>query len=426
MNNKGKIFSIVFLFALGLSLWGCGKQGNNNEIQKVIEINDSKTDANSTEGISDDKDENDSALDDNSTDITKDAEDNSEEGSDDNSDKSSNENADNNSDASKNNTDNKGTASSNSASKEESKKEKEPLRTEDGKLIIDLVFFAGQSNMSGCGGNYNYAPKVEEGHGYEFRAISDPTRLYNITEPFGINENTTNAIMDFPGQKNGSLVSAFANEYYELTGVPIVAVSASAGGTNTDFWLSQPVTYDLSERLKRAQVWLESNDYYIRKQYVLWLQGESDAIVGTTSEKYNDNMDNIIRPLFIGGVQKVFFITPGRTITRKNYFDDVINAQLYMGKNSGYYGVATTILSKVSTEYMVDEWHYNQSVLNLVGEEAAKSLAYYTLNQKEACLYDYFNKETYIPDGFGYSEDTNVDPIDVNDGGYLEKVPKAY
>lgn len=412
MIKRNFIFAIIGLALFGLL--GCNKENKvaNSEIPKVVEINDNKDNYGQEKENMEQPDTGSEPEED------KDKED------------AEPDNIESNDEAVKTEENNLpssgGDIKEKTNNKNEEKKEKEPLKTEDGKIIIDLIFFAGQSNMSGCGGNYNYAPKVEEGHGYEFRAISDPTRLYNIIEPFGANENVVNAIMDFPGQKNGSMVSAFANKYYELTGVPIVAVSASSGGTNTDFWLSQPVTYDLSERLKRAQVWLESNDYYIRKQFVIWLQGESDAIVGTTSEKYNDNMDNIIRPLFIGGVQKVFFITPGRTITNNHYFDDVIKAQLKMGKESGYYGVATTILSKVSSEYMVDEWHYNQSVLNLIGEEAAKSVAYYTMNQREACIYDYFNKETYIPEGFNYTGDEDVEPIDVNNGEYIQSVPKLY
>lgn len=297
------------------------------------------------------------------------------------------------------------------------------VKTEDGKVVVDLVIFMGQSNMSGCGGNAAYAPKVPQGHGYEFRAISDPTRLYPITEPFGLNENNINGIMDLPGAKRGSLISAFANTYYEETGVPIVAVSASSGGKDTAYWMSPAVTSDFKERQARAQVWLESNDYYIRKQYVIWLQGESDAADNITAEKYNENMDNIIRPLFIGGLQKVFIITPGRTITRNQYFNGIINAQLEMCKTSGYYALATTVLNGISTEYMVDEWHYNQSALNLVGSEAAKSAAYYTKNQKEMCLYDYKNQTTFIPDGFDYPADTVVEPIDLNNSGILEKLP---
>ncbi len=293
------------------------------------------------------------------------------------------------------------------------------LRTDDGKIIVDLVMFMGQSNMSGTGGNAAYAPEVKEGHGYEFRAISDPTRLYPIKEPFGINENA--AISDAAVGKKGSMVSAFANKYYELTGVPIVAVSASAGGRDTNFFMSAPVMDDFSERQKRAQVWLASNDYYIRKQYVIWLQGESDAEDGMTSEQYNQNMDNIIRPLFIGGLQKVFMVTPGRTLTGKYYFDNIVYSQINMCKTSGYYALATTVLNSVSTEYMVDEFHYNQSVLNVVGEEAAESAAYYTLNRKEKCLYNYRDENVYIPEGFEYTEDEmRVERIDYStNGGFV-------
>ncbi|MCR5420505.1 MAG: hypothetical protein K6E98_05840 [Lachnospiraceae bacterium] len=312
------------------------------------------------------------------------------------------------------------------AGKEPQQEEVEPvedkkdsiLRTEDGKIIVDLVMFMGQSNMSGTGGNVSYAPKVEEGRGYEFRAISDPTRLYPIKEPFGINENVKGAIEDLAIGKKGSMVSAFVNKYYELTKVPVVAVSASSGGRDTDFWMSEAVMNDFSERQKRAQVWLESNNYHIRKQYVIWLQGESDAENGMTPEEYNQNMDNIIRPLFIGGLQKVFIVTPGRTLTGKYFFDNVVYSQINMCKTSGYYALATTVLNSVSTEYMVDEFHYNQSVLNVIGKEAAESAAYYTLNRKEKCLYNYRDENVYIPDGFEYTpEEMQVEPIDYNTNG---------
>ena len=293
--------------------------------------------------------------------------------------------------------------------------------SEEGPKEVDLIFFMGQSNMSGCGGNAAYAPKVSEEKGYEFRAVSDPTRLYPITEPFGINENNLNAIMDLPGAKKGSLVSAFINRYYELTETPVVAVSASAGATDTEFWMSDFVRADYEERIKRAVVWLEANNYSIRHKYVVWLQGESDAIDNLSTEKYIENMDNIIRPMFINGVEKVFFITPGRTITRRDYFEKIIAAQIRMSQDSGYYALGTTVLSGISTEYMVDEWHYNQTVLNLVGKECADSVACYTLNRKECSLYNYRNKTTYLPGGDYFGKET-VEPLDFSKCGLLTEL----
>ena len=295
--------------------------------------------------------------------------------------------------------------------------------THDGKPVIDLIFFMGQSNMSGAGGDKELAPPVTEGHGYEFRAISDPTRLYNIEEPFGKNESFIGGICDIPGAKKGSIVSCFANEYYALTGVPIVGVSASQGATTTEIWQSAGFQIDMQQRYDITVNWLNDNGYYIRNRYVVWFQGESDAANHVQPEIYNTNMDNIIRPLFIKGLNKVFIITPGRTLSIKNYFDDIINQQLDMCRESGYYALGTNILSDVSAEYMVDEWHYNQLVLNIIGIETAKSVACYTLNRKERIDYDYENGRVYIPNGFDYTGEESAEPLDLSN---LQKLQDEY
>lgn len=295
--------------------------------------------------------------------------------------------------------------------------------TNDGKPVIDLIFFMGQSNMSGAGGDKELAPPVTEGHGYEFRAISDPTRLYNIEEPFGKNESFIGGICDIPGAKKGSIVSCFANEYYALTGVPIVGVSASQGATTTEIWQSAGFQIDMQQRYDITVNWLNDNGYYIRNRYVVWFQGESDAANHVQPEIYNTNMDNIIRPLFIKGLNKVFIITPGRTLSIKNYFDDIINQQLDMCRESGYYALGTNILSDVSAEYMVDEWHYNQLVLNIIGIETAKSVACYTLNRKERIDYDYENDRVYIPNGFDYTGEESAEPLDLSN---LQKLQDEY
>ena len=306
---------------------------------------------------------------------------------------------------------------------EEGPDESGTIVTHDGKPVIDLIFFMGQSNMSGAGGDKELAPPVTEGHGYEFRAISDPTRLYNIEEPFGKNESFIGGICDIPGAKKGSIVSCFANEYYALTGVPIVGVSASQGATTTEIWQSVGFQIDMQQRYDITVNWLNDNGYYIRNRYVVWFQGESDAANHVQPEIYNTNMDNIIRPLFIKGLNKVFIITPGRTLSIKNYFDDIINQQLDMCRESGYYALGTNILSDVSAEYMVDEWHYNQLVLNIIGIETAKSVACYTLNRKERIDYDYENDRVYIPNGFDYTGEESAEPLDLSN---LQKLQDEY
>ena len=99
---------------------------------------------------------------------------------------------------------------------------------------IDLVLFAGQSNMAGRGCAAEAAPCPEEA-GWEYRAVSAPDALYPIGEPFGRQENVPGALDDGE-KKTGSMVSAFAAAYYRLSGRRLVCVSASKGGTSSQEW----------------------------------------------------------------------------------------------------------------------------------------------------------------------------------------------
>ena len=62
----------------------------------------------------------------------------------------------------------------------------------------DVFLFLGQSNMAGrgetCARFPQAAPAVIPGAGYEFRAVSDPERLYPLVEPFGATEDNPQGI----------------------------------------------------------------------------------------------------------------------------------------------------------------------------------------------------------------------------------------
>ena len=280
---------------------------------------------------------------------------------------------------------------------------------------VDLIFFMGQSNMSGAAGDASLAPHVSEEAGMEFRPISDPTKLYPITEPFGINENNPAGLTEYPGAKKGSLVSAFVNEYYKETGRRVVAVSVSMGATDMDKWMTAGVINDVGQRFDLATSFLKDNGYNVGHIYALWLHGESDAIKGTDPEVYRTDLDDIMRPLFIKGLQKVFIIAPGRTIDYKDIFLDIINMQKKICVESGYYAMATTVLTRVSTEYMTDMYHYNQHVLNMVGIESAKSVAYYTEHKEEKIVYDYREGKDLVPDGVDPDSQEKEDHIHLSD-----------
>lgn len=277
---------------------------------------------------------------------------------------------------------------------------------------VDLIFFMGQSNMSGAGGDASLAPFISEKEGMEFRAVSDPTKLYPITEPFGINENNPTGLNEYPGAKKGSMVSSFVYEYYKLCKRRVVAVSMSMGATDMTKWNTPGVTEDIRQRFDASVNYLNSSGYKIGHMYAVWLHGESDGIEGTDPEVYRTALDDIMRPLFIGGVRKVFIITPGRTIDYRDIFLDIINMQKKICAESDYYAIATTVLTKVSTEYMKDQYHYNQHVLNMVGIESAKAVAYYTMHGEEMIVYDYREGKYIIPEGVDQATQDPEEPMD--------------
>ncbi len=291
------------------------------------------------------------------------------------------------------------TGDTTSHEEEEQEEEEVPEPPKEEVMDVDLIFFMGQSNMSGAGGDAAAAPHVSEEAGQEFRAVSDPTRLYPITEPFGINENDPSGLSEFPGAKKGSMVSAFVNEYHKRCGRKVIAVSVSMGATDMKKWETEGVKADVKRRFDNATSYLKNCGYNIGHIYVLWLHGESDAIEGTDPQVYKTDLDNIMRPMFIEGLQKVFIITPGRTIDYRDIFKDIVDIQKQICADSAYYAVATTVLAKVSPEYMKDQYHYNQHVLNMVGIEAAKSVAYYTKHGEEKIVYDYSNGKLIVPEG---------------------------
>lgn len=260
---------------------------------------------------------------------------------------------------------------------------------------VDLVMFMGQSNMSGTGDSEK-APVVIEGAGYEFRAISDPTKLYPIEEPFGQNENNEEGVDD-EDLKTGSLVSSFVNSYYSGSGVPVIAVSASAGGSTLHSWREDGVLLpDAVNRYNMAKEWLTDNGYVIRHSYMVWLQGESDGNKQTSKEDYIVSMKDIFSIMKDSGVEKCFMIRIGIRTQEPGMYDTIIEAQTELCRdNKDFILVSTKAVELERLGLMRDEVHYTQGGLNLIGEEAGANMAYYVKTGMTPSLYDYQNDDVY-------------------------------
>ncbi len=254
--------------------------------------------------------------------------------------------------------------------------------------VVDLVMFMGQSNMAGRG-DASLAPSVPEGTAFEFRAMSDPTGLYPVSEPFGVKENNNESGVTEP-TKSGSMVSAFVNAYYEETGVPIVAVSCSKGGTTIKWW--QPNGGPLNDAIARhatAKEWLEANGYTIRRDFMVWCQGESDGDNGNSASYYKGALTNVISAMMEEGIEKCFVIRIGNHRDNATLYDPIIFAQTeYCKENENAVLVSTALAGFAAEGLMKDAYHYTQEGYNLAGAEAGKNTAYYINTGEEPSMYD--------------------------------------
>lgn len=249
----------------------------------------------------------------------------------------------------------------------------------------DLFLFMGQSNMAGRGVTnekwQQKAPKLIDGAGMEFRAISDPTKLYEIEEPFGVYENNPNGIYE-PDKKTGSMVTAFVNAYYEKTNRRILAVSASKGGSVIESWQGkQDYLFDALERLKLTENFCKEQDIKINHKYVVWCQGESNGDAGTSSEEYKSKFQHLQSQLKEAGIEHIFLIAIGKYNGEKETDYSVIHdTQLEIARENEMVTLVSDSFQHMKERgLMKDAFHYFQQAYNEVGVEAGAAAGVYVL-----------------------------------------------
>ena len=245
----------------------------------------------------------------------------------------------------------------------------------------DVFIFMGQSNMAGRG-DYTKAVTVGEGHAYEFRAVTDPSTLYPVAEPFGVNENVEGGVNDgIKKVDKGGLVSAFCEYYWQETGVPVIAISCSQGGTKVGEW--QPglgKLEDAQTRLQNCLYYMYSQDVYtVRHVNMVWLQGESDA-PHITKDEYTGKLNNIIEGMVEVGVENCFIIQIGNYMASVNqdYHDlylDMHRIQADFCAENDRAVLASIKLAGMPESMMHLNNHYLQPAYNIVGKDAGRNVA---------------------------------------------------
>ena len=265
----------------------------------------------------------------------------------------------------------------------------------DEKTDADLVLFIGQSNMGGRGAA-ELATQTKAGHAYEFRAMSDPTQLYPVREPFGADENNPESGIN-EKDKTGSMVSAFCESYYAQTNTPIVAVSCSKGGEAISFFDTDGKPYeDAVARMNLAKEFLTENEdttnLVLRNVFVVWLQGEWDGNAGTSAQDYTAALDRIVQGFKTDIGADQFFVIPigaynGSDAARNAAYTVIREAQIeYCEDNPDATVISTQLYDLYEEGLMKDSYHFFQSGYNMVGTDAGTNMAYFVeTGEKPVC-----------------------------------------
>lgn len=246
---------------------------------------------------------------------------------------------------------------------------------------VDLIIFAGQSNMCGSGGNKAQAPTPAAGTAYEFDVATGSKKCLSMKEPFG---QGTNRQQGFDDDKvysvSGTLVSAFSIAYYKQTKVPVVGVPAAWGGSSTNTWLNRGLVKETQRRTKMAKAYLKKNNIKIRHIYMVWYQGESDAQQGYAPEKHMSNMKQIYKKMKTVGVEQIMIIQIGRDANNPEAGYPIMQAQAKLCKQDNHF----TFVSGKAKSFLDDFWgyyydsiHINQTGLNIIGKEAGTNAGKY-------------------------------------------------
>ena len=236
---------------------------------------------------------------------------------------------------------------------------------------MDLLIFSGQSNMQGQTESLPPCHVVKRAFEYRFQTDSRIPLQHPVGEDFG-------DLLLGAHEGHGSLVPDFCEAYVKNTGREVLAVHAAKGATTIAQWLSPSERYQMLVKKCRAAI-SSVND--VGKIFFIWLQGESDAIEGTSSAVYCRRLKtfraDLVRDLHIDG----FFLIRVGKFTRDERDLEILCAQEELCQTDEF--VMLTRCTGWMTEHVEQymnpfaEGHYNNAAMSVIGRRAGEQLACY-------------------------------------------------
>lgn len=181
-------------------------------------------------------------------------------------------------------------------------------------------------------------------------------------------------------------MTAFVNAYYEETGTPVVAVSASRGSSSLNGWLNKGLKEDAAQRLQGAKECLKGERVRIRHIYMVWFQGEADVNLKLTGEEYKEGLNTLVAYMGEQGVEQCFLIQIGEDAENSQYHQAIMQAQLEICEESDRIILASKLPGELNGADMKDQGkiHFTQKALNQIGTDAGAHAGDWVRQQIEA------------------------------------------
>lgn len=258
---------------------------------------------------------------------------------------------------------------------------------------MDILIFAGQSNMQGQTERLSEDEAVE--NAFEYKYLTDtlsPLKnpvgediRFDGTEGYPVLKDTNLSIwhkdnvLGASCYKNTNMVPSFCRAYIKKTGHKVVAVHVAKGSTVISDWQAGTDVYRAMKNKSLAAIAKTEKDYRVDNVFFIWLQGESDAIEGCQKQEYKSKLKSLAESLKKDvGFTRFCVIQVGTFANDERDFE-IMNAQSEMCREDEDFVMLTEIAADMNKEekYMNPfvEGHYSALGQEKLGEIAGNALA---------------------------------------------------
>lgn len=240
-------------------------------------------------------------------------------------------------------------------------------------MQTDLLIFSGQSNMQGQTGAFP-DPNEPVENAWEYRLKDDA--CIPLRHPCG--EDVGELLLG-ADRGQGSLVPAFCRAYVQGTRNRVIAVHAAKGATTIAEWQEGgPRFAKLVEKINGARRRQSAACETPGKVYLIWLQGESDALAGTSAAEYESALERFRRSLNRAVGLDAFFLIRVAKFACDGRDLPILQAQERLCR-SGEFILLTRMAGRLqqSERYLNPQAanHFNNAGMELLGRVAGENAA---------------------------------------------------